>query len=102
MMSTPVSSRVLMIQQCQEAIIRIRAARAAGDYASDAVSDDFAFILCSVMPQFLNEARKLHTISPLLVEEAFEMMVEQVVADICNPNYPSLATNFGARLRSIP
>lgn len=101
-MSTPVSPRILMIQQCQEAIIRIRSARTAGDFSSEAVSNDFAFILCSVTPTFLNEARKLRPISPLLDEEAFEMMVEQLVADICSPSYPSLTTRFGARLRSIP
>lgn len=100
-MTAPLSPYIQKIQACQEAIIRIRRARAAGDYDSPAVAADFSFVLQAVTPIFWRKAQVFHEISPLLVEEAFETMLSTLQVDICKTTYPSLEQQLGARIKSI-
>jgi len=100
-MPEPQSSYLQRIQECQAAIVRIRRARADGDYNSPAVAGDFTFVLTTVAPMFQRKARVFQGISPLLVEEAFETMVNTLKVDVCKSTYPSLEQQLGARIKSI-
>ncbi len=90
-----------LIVRCQRAIVIIRSLRLAR--ADDpAVEPQLVGLMDAVTPLLVREARRLRAISPLLEEEALEMMNERLVIDVFSGGYISLETQFGAYLRTMP
>ena len=90
-----------MIQECEAAIVRIRAALRAGNTSSEEVGADFEFITRSVTPRLIGLARRELWISPVLLEEALDAMRDRIFDDIWSLTFVSLETQFGAYLRSM-
>ncbi|MBA3947672.1 MAG: sigma-70 family RNA polymerase sigma factor [Herpetosiphonaceae bacterium] len=101
-MDTALSPYFRMIQDCEAAIIRIRAAVRAGMDHDEATNTDFGFILNAVTPRLTGCTRTLTAISPLAQEEALEEMQYRLYLDIWSLSFVSLETEFGAYLRSMP
>lgn len=91
-----------LIQECEAAIVRIRAAIAAGAGNADTVGDDWDFIQRSVQPRFVSYARRLRWMGGHVFEEALLAMNERLFDNIWSTTFPSLETGFGSYLRHMP
>lgn len=97
--STPYMS---MIQDCEAAITRIRAAIRSGNWNTSAVGDDFMAIRTAVAPRLARFARSVRHLSPGAEDEALEAMFDQLLDHIRSLTYVSLETQFGAYLKHMP
>lgn len=96
------SPYIVMIQACEAAIIRIRAAIRAGNGNSQAVGEDFMRIRQAVNPTLTRYAMSVRTLAPDAAEEALEAMADRLLDDVWSLTYVSLETQFGAYLNSMP
>jgi len=96
------SPYLAMIQRCEAAIARIRAARRAGNTNSDAVGQDWIHIRQAVRPRLARYAMAVRNLAPEAADEALEAMLERLLYDVLSPGYVSLETQFGAYLNSMP
>ncbi len=96
------SPYVQMVQDCEAAIIRIRAAIRAGTADSPPTGDDLIFIQRAVQGRFIGFARRLRWISDQAVEEARQAMDDRLFDDIWSLTFPSLETGFGSYLQHMP
>lgn len=90
------------ILACEAAIVRIRAAQAAGQLNSDQVADDFDLVFKTAVPMFVHRARGIDWVGPIAAEEAIDEMIHRLQIDILNDTFPSLETGFGAYLKTMP
>ncbi len=91
-----------MVQRCEAAIIRIRAAIRTGAPHSEQVGADLSLILDSCAPRLIGFARRVAGLGPLAFEEALEAMHDRLLDDIWSLGYTSMETQFGAYLNSMP
>jgi RNA polymerase sigma factor (sigma-70 family) len=91
-----------MIQACEAAIVRIRAAKRAGTQNSEAVGQDFMLIRQAVTPRLTRYAMSIRHLAPESAEEALEAMLDRLLDDVFSLTYVSLETQFGAYLNSMP
>ncbi|MBC8160724.1 MAG: hypothetical protein H7Z42_05840 [Roseiflexaceae bacterium] len=91
-----------LIRDCEAAITRIRAAQHAGRFGAPEVGEDFVFVLHAVAPYFMGYARRVSDLGPESFAEALEALQDTLIDDILSPTYPTLATQFGAYLRTRP
>ena len=91
-MAAGVSPYIQMIQACEAAIVRIRAALRSGAGDSEEVGADFEFIRISVTPRLIGYARKAGWMAPTAAEEALEAMYDRLFEDIWSLNFASLET----------
>jgi len=91
-----------MVQDCEAAISRIRAAIRAGTPQTEQVGAEFGFILAACEPKLIGFARRVAGLGALAFEEALEAMQDRLLDDIWSLGYASLETQFGAYLNSMP
>ena len=91
-----------LIQRCEAAIVRIRAARRAGTSHTDAVGDEYQLIRQAVTPRFTSYATRIAAYAPEAADEALDAMFDQLFDDVWSLTYVSLETQFGAYLNSMP
>jgi RNA polymerase sigma factor (sigma-70 family) len=91
-----------MIQACEAAIVRIRAAIRSGNQTSDVVGEDFMQIRQAVTPRLTRYAMSVRHLAPEAAEEALDAMFDRLLDDIWSLTYGSLETQFGAYLNSMP
>ncbi|GAC1645728.1 MAG: hypothetical protein NVS4B8_17400 [Herpetosiphon sp.] len=91
-----------LIEDCEAAIIRIRAALRQGEGHTDEVSRDWNKIVSAITPRLVKQARHLRAVAPLAEEEVFEAMLDRLTDDILSLTYVSLETKFGAYMRTMP
>jgi RNA polymerase sigma factor (sigma-70 family) len=91
-----------MVQDCEAAISRIRAAIRAGALQTEQVGAEFGFILAACAPKLIGFARRVAGLGALAFEEALEAMQDRLLDDIWSLGYVSLETQFGAYLNSMP
>lgn len=96
------SPYITMIQACEAAIVRIRAAIRAGNRSNDTVGEDFMQIRQAVTPRLTRYAMSVRHLAPEAAEEALEAMFDQLLDDVFSRGYVSLETQFGAYLNSMP
>jgi RNA polymerase sigma factor (sigma-70 family) len=96
------SPYIARILACEAAIVRIRAAKQAGQLNSDQVADDVNLILATAVPIFVRRAREIAWLGPIAAEEAVEAMTYRLQIDILSATFPSLETGFGAYLKTMP
>ena len=101
-MANEISPHIQIIQDCEAAIGRIRAAIRAGTGGDEAVGEDWERIRRVVEPRFVRYARSLRAMGPVAVEEALNALYDRLLDDIWNLNYPSLEWGFGAYLKTVP
>ena len=91
-----------LIQECEAAIGRIRAAIATGAGGGDAVGADWEFIHRAVQPRFVSYARQVRWMGDQVFEEALLAMNDRLFDNIWSTTYPSLETGFGSYLHHMP
>lgn len=96
------SSYFAMIQRCEAAIIRIRAALRAGASDTEAVGQDWELIRQGVLPRLTRYARSAATLAPEADLEALYAMVDRLFDDIRSLSFVSLETKLGAYLNHMP
>lgn len=99
---TLLSPRILVIQECEAAIMRIRAAIRAGTSAGDDVAADFERIQRAALPTLQAYAQWATNWGPEASQEALEAMLDRLFDDVWKLTFPSLETGFGAYLRTMP
>lgn len=96
------SSFFAMVERCEAAITRIRAAVQRGDDNSDAVIDDWEMIKRSVAPLFGRFAETIARYHPDAADEVLDEMFEQLRRNIWGRSYTTLETQFGAHINTLP
>lgn len=96
------SPYITMIQACEAAIVRIRAAIRAGNRSNDTVGEDFMRIRQAVTPKLTRYSMRVRDLAPEATEEALEAMFDRLFDDIWSLTFVSLETQFGAYLNSMP
>lgn len=96
------SPYIARILACEAAIVRIRAAKQAGQLDTDQVAGDLELILAIAVPIFVSRARNIAWVGPIAAEEALEEMIHRLQIDILSTTFPSLETGFGAYLKTMP
>lgn len=102
MLVTVPSPRILVIQNCEAAIARIRSAIRAGQTDSDEVAADFERIERAARPALEAYAQWAVRWAPEAEQEALEAMLDRLFDDVWKLTFPSLETGFGAYLRTMP
>jgi RNA polymerase sigma factor (sigma-70 family) len=95
-------SEFAKLQECEQALQRMKATIARGAGNSEEVRDDFELVCSVAKLRFMRLARSLNPYGSVAVEEAFEAMYAMLIEDIWNPNYGSMAQKFGSYLRTRP
>lgn len=93
---------IAMVQRCEAAIVRIRAAIRAGKQHDDAVGQDYAMIRQSVTSRLTRSAMRVARFAPGAADEALDAMYDRLFEDVWSLTYVSLETQFGAYLNSMP
>lgn len=96
------SPRILVIQDCETAIARIRAAIRAEQTDNDAVAADFERIERAARPALESYASWATAWGPEAEQEALEAMLNRLFDDVWKLTFPSLETGFGAYLHTMP
>ena len=91
-----------MIQDCEAAIIRVRAAIRAGATDAESVGADLNFILDSVEERLTRYARQVAFLGPEAFEEALDALRDRLLDDIWSLGYATMETQFGAYLNTRP
>ena len=91
-----------LIRDCEAAITRIRVAQRAGRFGLPEVGDDFTLVLRAVEPYFIGYARRVANLGPEAFIEALQALNDTLIDDMLSPTYPTLATQFGAYMRTRP
>src|SRR5690242_12627692 len=89
-----------MIQDCEAAIIRVRAAIRAGATGAEPVGADLNFILDSVEERLTRYARQVAFLGPEAFEEALDALRDRLLDDIWSLSYATMETQFGAYLNT--
>ncbi len=90
------------IQECEAAIVRIRAAIRAGVGSNEQVGADFEMIRKAVTPRLISYTRQFGGPESSAGLEALDAMYDRLFDDIWSLSFVSLETQFGAYLRSMP
>lgn len=96
------SSPYRMIQECEAAIIRIRAAIRSGTANAPEVGDDWEQIRSGVTKRFTWYARSVRALAPEADAEALDAMFDRLLDDVWSLTYVSIETQLGAYLHSMP
>ena len=91
-----------LVEECEAAIGRIRAAIRAGAGGDEAVGDDWDFIRLAVRPRFVSYARRARWMGEHAFEEALLTMYDRLFDNIWSLTFPSLETGLGSYLRHMP
>lgn len=91
-----------MIQSCEQAIVRVRAAIRAGKANTEEVGNDLIFIRDFSTKRFVYFAQRARAYGPEAEQEALFAMVDQLLKDIWSPTFLSMETGFGAYLETRP
>lgn len=91
-----------MIQECEAAIVRIRAAIRAGQPNAEAAGADWELIRRGVTPRLTRYAFTMHRLGPAVVEEALDALFDRLLDDIWSLTYVSIETQLGAYLNTMP
>lgn len=102
LMTNEISPHIQIIQDCEAAIGRIRAAIRAGIGGGEAAGEEWERIRRAVEARFVRYARSLRAMGPVAVEEALDALYDRLLDDIWNLNYSSLEWGFGAYLKTVP
>ncbi len=96
------SPYIQLIQDCEAAIVRIRAALRSGTAHAPEVGDDWERIRRAVTPRLTRYAMSVRRLAPDSADEALEAMFDRLLDDIWSLTYVSMETQFGAYLNSMP
>lgn len=96
------SSYFQMIQDCEAAIVRVRAAIRAGATADEVVGADLHMILESVEDRLVRYAKQVAFLGPEAFEEALDALRDRLLDDIWSLGYTTMETQFGAYLKTRP
>jgi len=96
------SSYIAMIQACEAAIVRVRAAIHAGTQDTEAVGNDLTFIFDSVEARLSRYAKQVASYGPVAFEEALDALHDRLLDDIWSLSYQTMETQFGAYLNTRP
>ena len=101
-MSDDPNPSIALIQECEAAIIRIRAAIRAGNGHAPNVGDDFMAIWNAITPRLARFARRVRDLAPEAEDEAMDVMFDQLQKHVWSLTYVSLETGFGKYLQHMP
>ena len=88
------------VQECERLIREFRLAQHAGD--RDTMGHTYMALLERVQPILIREARRLADISDGAVREALDGMTDRLWGNLTSPTFPTMESQFGAYLRSMP
>jgi RNA polymerase sigma factor (sigma-70 family) len=90
------------IQECEAAIVRIRASLRSGASDDETVGADWEFIRQAVQPRFVSYARRLRWMGGQVFEEALLAMNDRLFDNVWSLTFPSLETGLGSYLHHMP
>lgn len=96
------SGYIQMVQECEIAIVMIRALVVAGRGNSEEAGALFEQIRIVSTPRLMGYIRRTGWLSPMLAEEALERMYERLFRDVWSLRFVSLEHQFGAYLKAMP